>query len=90
MGHSYAAAMSSRLGPSRFSMSFRVSEPVMRIETYAASQHASALATLRRAALVAVCAVLVAVLGVVVPYKAYKYFKARQDAATVSVVHEEL
>jgi hypothetical protein len=63
----------------------------MKIETYAEPQEqANAFVTLRRAALVALCAVLVAVLGIGVPYKTYKYFKAKQDAAAASVPHEEL
>jgi len=34
--------------------------------------------------------VLFAVLGIAVPYKIYKYFKAKQDTAAASVFHEEL
>jgi hypothetical protein len=62
----------------------------MMIETYANPEQASTFATLRRAALVAICAVLAAVLGIVAPYKAYKHFKAKQDSAAVSTLHEEL
>jgi hypothetical protein len=63
----------------------------MKVETYAEPQEpANAFATLRRAALVALCAVLFAVLGIGVPYKTYKYFKAKQHAAAASVLHEEL
>ena len=34
--------------------------------------------------------VLFAVLGIAVPYKTYKYFEAKQDAAATSVLDEEL
>ena len=64
----------------------------MNVETYPEPQEApaNAFATLRRAALVALCAVLAVVLGIGVPYKTYKYFKARQHAAAAAMLHEEL
>jgi hypothetical protein len=37
-----------------------------------------------------ICMVLFAVFAIAVPYKTYKYFKAKQDAAAASVFHEEL
>jgi len=62
----------------------------MKIGIPAASQHANVSARLGRAALLVMCVVLFAVLGIAVPYKTYKYFKAKQDAAAASVLYEEL
>ena len=47
-------------------------------------------ARIGRAAVLVICVVLFAVFGIAVPYKTYKYFKAKQDAAAASVLHEEL
>jgi hypothetical protein len=52
--------------------------------------HANASARIGRAAVLVICVVLFAVFGIAVPYKTYKYFKAKQDAAAASVLHEEL
>lgn len=57
---------------------------------YDASLRANEFSGIRRAALWVIAVVLLAVLGIAVPYKTYKYFKAKQDAATASVLHEEL
>jgi hypothetical protein len=63
----------------------------MKVETYAEpEEQANAFLTLRRAALVALYAVLAVILGIGVPYKTYKYFKAKQEAAAAVVLHEEL
>jgi len=62
----------------------------LKVERSTEREKANSFATLRRAALVAICAMVVAVLGVGVPYKAYKFFKARQHAAAAAVLQEEL
>ena len=63
----------------------------MRIQTHAEPrEQASSFATLRRAALVALCTVLAVVLGIGVPYKTYKHFKAKQHAVDHAVLDEEL
>jgi hypothetical protein len=58
--------------------------------THTETQPPNALITLGRAAVVAICAVMVAFLAVAVPHKAYKVFKARQHAAAAAALHEEL
>ena len=55
-----------------------------------ASLRGSGFSRTHRAALLVICVVLFVVLGIAVPYKTYKYFTAKQDAAVVSVLHEEL
>ena len=57
---------------------------------YDASLRANEFSRIRRAALLVISLVLFAVLGIAVPYKTYKYFEAKQDAAAASVADEEL
>jgi len=46
--------------------------------------------TIRRVVVAAVCVALFAIFGVAAPYKIYKHFLTKQDAAGAAVVHEEL
>ena len=62
----------------------------MKIGIYDASLRANEFSRIRRVALLVISVVLFAVLGIAVPYKTYKYFKAKQDAAAASVLDEEL
>ena len=62
----------------------------MKIDIDAAPRRADEFSRIRRVALLVISVVLFAVLGIAVPYKTYKYFKAKQDAAAASVLHEEL
>ena len=45
---------------------------------------------MRRVALAAICVALFVLLGIVVPYRAYNHFPAKQNVAGAVVVHEEL
>lgn len=62
----------------------------MKIGAHVAPRHAGLFSSIGRVALLVICTVMFAVLGIVVPYKTYQYFKAKQDAATASVLYEEL
>jgi hypothetical protein len=54
------------------------------------ASHANVSTRAARAALLVIGVVLFAILGIAVPYKTYEYFKAKQDAAAASLLHEEL
>lgn len=62
----------------------------MKIDPHGMPQRGTMSARLGRAALLVICVVVFAVLGIAVPYKTYNYFKAKQDAVTTSESDEEL
>jgi hypothetical protein len=62
----------------------------MKVDTYATSRPENTSAGIRRVVVAVVCVGLFVIFGIALPYKIYNYFKARQDAAAVSVLHEEL
>jgi hypothetical protein len=68
----------------------QMSTAMMKIGIHAASQRAKEHSRIRSAVLLVISVVLFALLGIAVPYKTYKYLKAKQDAAAASVPHEEL
>ena len=62
----------------------------MKIGAHVAPRRADLFSSVGRVALLVICTVVFAVLGIAVPYKTYQYFKAKQDAAAASALYEEL
>lgn len=62
----------------------------MKIGIHTAPRRASGHSRIRSAAALVISVVLFAIFGIAAPYKTYNYFKAKQDAAAASVLHEKL